>query len=192
MSQTKSYWLSLPLAVSCDWLCLPTDTGMSFSGKLCICTSLPYTYQAIKLCHGGFGPWLPHVPHLHTALPTRVDMLGRVADGDCTDHLAMGQCVELACMPWDASAYEGIRWEGDWLHLPISAHMEGIGPRRTQGKKQGGGVKWREEPRQNHQQGLDDAKPQLGLRTSCKIQVSQPEKYLEIDEAKQRTLWAYS
>ena len=62
----------------------------------------PYPHQAVQLGHWHLGAGLAHVPHLHAALATRVHVLCGAADGDCADHLAMRQRVQLPRMPWDA------------------------------------------------------------------------------------------
>ena len=101
----------------------------------------PYPHQAVQLGHWHLGAGLAHVPHLHAALATRVHVLCGAADGDCADHLAMRQRVQLPRMPWDARAYQCIGREGHRLHLPVRRHVEGVGPGREVGHEaQGAGT----------------------------------------------------
>lgn len=67
------------------------------------------------------------VPHFDAAFATSVDMTGRIADGDSTYHLPVGESIDLSCMARDARAYKGIRGKRYRLHLSISAHMKGVG-----------------------------------------------------------------
>ena len=72
--------------------------------------------------------WLADVPNLHTALASRVHILGRVRHGDSTDHVPMGKGVDLSYVSWDARTDEGVCREGYCSRLPLGVHMERIGP----------------------------------------------------------------
>ena len=74
-----------------------------------------YHYQTVELRHWAFGDGLTDVPHLDTALATRVHIFGRVADGNSTHHLAMTQSIDLSCVSRDPWTNEGICWE--WHRL---------------------------------------------------------------------------
>lgn len=47
------------------------------------------THQTVQLRDGTLAPGLRDVPHLDAALATGVHVLGGVADGDGTHHLAV-------------------------------------------------------------------------------------------------------
>lgn len=95
------------------------------------------THQAIKLWHWALVSRVTYVPHLNTSLPSSVNVSGGVADGNRTHHLSMVQCVDLtgvARYPW---AHQSIRGEWNWLHLPISRYVKGVGTDGTQRWRQG-------------------------------------------------------
>lgn len=83
-------------------------------------------YQAVQLRHRALAARLAYVPDLHAAFATRVDVAGGVADGHCTDHLPMAQCVDLAGMTWNAWANQSIWRKRHRLHLSICAYVKGV------------------------------------------------------------------
>lgn len=76
--------------------------------------------------HGALAARLADVPDLHTSLATGVNMACGVADGDGTDHLAMAQRVNLACVAWDAWSDQRIWRKRDGLHLTICTDVERV------------------------------------------------------------------
>ena len=61
---------------------------------------------------------------VHYYLAAGVHMPTRVAYGDGAHHFAVIEGVDLAGVPWDARADEGVGREGHRLHLPVRAHVE--------------------------------------------------------------------
>lgn len=91
-------------------------------------------HQTVQLGHGALAARLADVPDFDTAFATSVDMTCGVANGNCTHHLTVAQCVDLTGMTWNTGANQGIRWEGNRLHLAIGTDVEGVcseGKRRT-------------------------------------------------------------
>lgn len=66
------------------------------------------------------------VPDLDAALAARVHVSRGVADGHRTHHLPVVQGVDLASVAGDAGANEGVRGEGDRLHLTVRSNVEGV------------------------------------------------------------------
>ena len=79
------------------------------------------TYEAVKLRDGALVAGLTNVPDFDAALAARVDVLGRVGNGDGAHHLAMAQCVDLTCVARDPRPQKGVRWERHRLQLPVVA-----------------------------------------------------------------------
>lgn len=83
-------------------------------------------HQAVELRDGALVARLADVPHFDAALSARVDVLGRVADGDGANDLTMRQCVYLARVARNTWPHKCVRRERHRLHLPVGAHMKRV------------------------------------------------------------------
>lgn len=66
------------------------------------------TLQTVQLrnrFHAGTADTLADVPNLDATLAASIDVLGRIRDCDCADHLAMSQSVNLARVTWNSRSY---------------------------------------------------------------------------------------
>jgi len=86
-----------------------------------------FTYQAVQLRNRALVARLADIPDFDTPLPTRVHVSSGVADGNCTHNFAVVQSVDLTGMARDSWTDEGIRREGNRLHLTICSNMKGVG-----------------------------------------------------------------
>lgn len=82
------------------------------------------TDQAVQLRDRSLHVGMIYVPHLHTALAAGVDKLGGRGNGDRTDDLAVGECVDLASMPGNASAVECVRRKVHRVHLVLCSDVK--------------------------------------------------------------------
>ena len=63
-----------------------------------------------------------------TYLSACVHVSARVANGDSADNFAVVEGVDLSSVTWNPGSNKGVGWEGNWLHLSISTHVERVGP----------------------------------------------------------------
>jgi len=85
---------------------------------------LLFTYQAVQLRNRALVARVADIPDFDTPLPTRVYVSRGVADGNCTHNFPVVQSVDLTGMARDSWTDEGIRREGNRLHLTICTYMK--------------------------------------------------------------------
>ena len=66
------------------------------------------------------------IPDFDATLASSVDVLGGVGHGDGTDHITVGQRVDLPDSSRNSRSYEGIWWERNWPSLSVSIDMERV------------------------------------------------------------------
>ena len=72
--------------------------------------------------HWSLAAWLTDVPHLDTALAPGVDVLGGVGHGHGTDHVPVGETVDLPNVPGYARSYQCIG--GEWHRPSLSVRID--------------------------------------------------------------------
>lgn len=90
-----------------------------------------YTYQAVELADGRLGTGLRNVPHLDAALAAGVHVLGGVRNGHSAHHFAVGECVDLACAPWNAGRIERVLRKRYRLQSALAVDVKGVGTEKN-------------------------------------------------------------
>jgi len=84
------------------------------------------TVQLRNWFHAAGADSLADIPNFDATFAAGINVLGRIGDGDRTDHFAMSQSVNLARVTWDSWSYQGIGGKRYGLQLALAVHMEGI------------------------------------------------------------------